>query len=82
MLPTRRVMPFSDFFTPSLSTKDVIKELIDREVKKGRGTDRPPDLRSAVGAGDSDCAADGGQVSGGARYFAFDDAVRLAPVRA
>lgn len=41
MLPTRRVIPFSDFFTPSLSTKDVIKELIEREVKKGEPlTDR------------------------------------------
>lgn len=35
MLPSRRVIPFSDFFTPSLSTKDVIKELIERETKKG-----------------------------------------------
>jgi len=41
MLPTRRVIPFSDFFTPSLSTKDVIKELIEREAKKGEPlTDR------------------------------------------
>ncbi len=41
MLPTRKVIPFSDFFTPSLSIKDVIKELIDREVKKGEPlTDR------------------------------------------
>jgi RNA polymerase sigma-54 factor len=31
MLPSRKVIPFSDFFTPSLSTKDVIKELIERE---------------------------------------------------
>ncbi|MBA2521065.1 MAG: RNA polymerase factor sigma-54 [Chloroflexia bacterium] len=35
MLPTRKVIPFSDFFTPSLSIKDVIKELIEREAKKG-----------------------------------------------
>lgn len=34
MLPTRKVIPFSDFFTPSLSVKDVIKELIEREAKK------------------------------------------------
>ena len=41
MLPTRKVIPFSDFFTPSLSTKDVIKELIEREAKKGQPlTDR------------------------------------------
>lgn len=35
MLPTRKVIPFSDFFTPSLSVKDVIKELIERENAKG-----------------------------------------------
>lgn len=41
MLPTRKVIPFSDFFTPSLSVKDVIKELIIREAKKGEPlTDR------------------------------------------
>lgn len=41
MLPTRKVIPFSDFFTPSLSIKDVIKELIVREAKKGEPlTDR------------------------------------------
>lgn len=41
MLPSRKVIPFSDFFTPSLSTKDVIKELIERETKKGEPlTDR------------------------------------------
>lgn len=41
MLPTRKVIPFSDFFTPSLSVKDVIKELIVREAKKGEPlTDR------------------------------------------
>jgi len=41
ILPSRRVIPFSDFFTPSLSTKDVIKELIEREAKKGEPlTDR------------------------------------------
>ncbi|HET7092496.1 MAG TPA: hypothetical protein VFI22_03435 [Thermomicrobiales bacterium] len=41
MLPSRRVIPFSDFFTPSLSTKDVIKELIEREAQKGETlTDR------------------------------------------
>jgi RNA polymerase sigma-54 factor len=31
MLPTRKVIPFSDFFTPSLSVKDMIKEMIDQE---------------------------------------------------
>lgn len=31
MLPNRRVIPFSDFFTPSLSVKDVIKEMIEGE---------------------------------------------------
>ena len=41
MLPSRNVIPFSDFFTPSLSVKDVIKELIEREAKKGETlTDR------------------------------------------
>ncbi|HEV2528131.1 MAG TPA: hypothetical protein VGT61_06780 [Thermomicrobiales bacterium] len=41
MLPSRKVIPFSDFFTPSLSTKDVIKELIERETKNGQPlTDR------------------------------------------
>ncbi len=33
MLPDRRVVPFSDFFTASLSVKDVIKEIIEREGK-------------------------------------------------
>jgi RNA polymerase sigma-54 factor len=41
MLPTRQVIPFSDFFTPSLSIKDVIRELILKERAKGRPlTDR------------------------------------------
>jgi RNA polymerase sigma-54 factor len=31
MLPNRRVIPFSDFFTPSLSVKDVIKEMVEHE---------------------------------------------------
>jgi len=31
MLPNRQVIPFSDFFTASLSIKDVIKEIIVRE---------------------------------------------------
>lgn len=35
MLPNRKVIPFSDFFTPSLSIKDVIKELIDNESTAG-----------------------------------------------
>ena len=36
MLPNRKVIPFSDFFTPSLSVKDVIKELIERESADGQ----------------------------------------------
>lgn len=41
MLPNRKVIPFSDFFTPSLSTKDIIKEIIEREVQRGQPlTDR------------------------------------------
>ncbi|MCC6313256.1 MAG: RNA polymerase sigma-54 factor [Thermomicrobiales bacterium] len=41
MLPTRKVIPFSDFFTPSLSVKDVIKELVLEEQRKGEQlTDR------------------------------------------
>ncbi len=31
MIPSGRVIPFSDFFTPALNVKDVIKELIDGE---------------------------------------------------
>jgi RNA polymerase sigma-54 factor len=31
MLPCRKVIPFSDFFTASLSVKDVIKEIITKE---------------------------------------------------
>ncbi len=34
MLPNRRVIPYSDFFTASLSIKDVIKEIIETETKK------------------------------------------------
>jgi RNA polymerase sigma-54 factor len=33
MLPNRQVVPFSDFFTASLSVKDVMKEIIEREGK-------------------------------------------------
>ncbi len=41
MLPNRQVIPFSDFFTPSLSTKDIIREMIVKERAKGRPlTDR------------------------------------------
>lgn len=36
MLPNRKVIPFSDFFTPSLSVKDVIKELIEQEANAGQ----------------------------------------------
>jgi RNA polymerase sigma-54 factor len=31
MLPNRQVVPFSDFFTASLSAKDFIKEIVERE---------------------------------------------------
>ena len=41
MLPSRKVIPFSDFFTPSLSVKDVMRELIQHEHSNGRSlTDR------------------------------------------
>ncbi|MGH2562097.1 MAG: RNA polymerase factor sigma-54 [Thermomicrobiales bacterium] len=41
MLPSRKVIPFSDFFTPSLSVKDVMRELIHLEHSHGRSlTDR------------------------------------------
>jgi RNA polymerase sigma-54 factor len=33
MLPDRRVVPFADFFTASLSIKDVIKEIVEKEGK-------------------------------------------------
>jgi len=36
MLPNRKVIPFSDFFTPSLSVKDVIKEIIETESQNGK----------------------------------------------
>ncbi|MEJ7654319.1 MAG: RNA polymerase sigma-54 factor, partial [Chloroflexia bacterium] len=31
MMPNRKVVPFSDFFTASLSVKDVIREIITKE---------------------------------------------------
>jgi RNA polymerase sigma-54 factor len=31
MLPSRKVIAFSDFFTPSLSVKDIIKEMVENE---------------------------------------------------
>ena len=41
MLPNRKVIPFSDFFTPSLSVKDIIKELIETEqASTGSLTDK------------------------------------------
>ncbi len=41
MLPSRQVIPFSDFFTASLSVKDVIKEIIVKEAAQGKPlTDR------------------------------------------
>ena len=33
MLPNRRVIPFSDFFTPSLSVKDIIREMVENEAE-------------------------------------------------
>jgi len=45
MLPNRKVIPFSDFFTPSLSIKDVIKELIEQEANSVR---RCPTCASAT----------------------------------
>ena len=36
MLPSRRVIPFSDFFTASLSIKDVIKEIVEKESSVNR----------------------------------------------
>jgi len=36
MLPNRKVIPFSDFFTASLGVKDVIKELIEKEAVNGQ----------------------------------------------
>ncbi len=48
MLPNRQVIPFSDFFTASLSVKDVIKEII---VREGRPlTDREIVTRCATRA--------------------------------
>jgi len=38
MLPNRKVIPYSDFFTASLSVKDVIKEIIETE---GRNRVKP-----------------------------------------
>ncbi|MEO6457019.1 MAG: RNA polymerase sigma-54 factor, partial [Chloroflexia bacterium] len=32
MLPSKTVIPFSDFFSASLSAKDVIKEIITKEA--------------------------------------------------
>ena len=41
MLPNQKVIPYSDFFRPSLSTKDVIKEIIERQEADGKSiTDR------------------------------------------
>jgi RNA polymerase sigma-54 factor len=36
MLPNHRVVPFSDFFSASLSAKDAIREMIEREAASGR----------------------------------------------
>jgi RNA polymerase sigma-54 factor len=41
MLPSQKVIPYSDFFRPSLSTKDVIREIIQQQESKGASiTDR------------------------------------------
>lgn len=41
MLPSQKVIPYSDFFRPSLSTKDVIKEIIEQQEADGKSiTDR------------------------------------------
>lgn len=41
MLPNHQVIPFSDFFTASLSTRDVIKEIVTKEMHSGKPlTDR------------------------------------------
>ena len=41
MLPNQKVIPYADFFRPSLSTKDVIKEFIEQQEAEGkRITDR------------------------------------------
>jgi RNA polymerase sigma-54 factor len=41
MLPNQKVIPYSDFFRPSLSTKDVIREIIVRHESEGKSiTDR------------------------------------------
>jgi RNA polymerase sigma-54 factor len=36
LLPNRRVIPFSDFFTPSLSVKELIREIIVQERATGK----------------------------------------------
>jgi RNA polymerase sigma-54 factor len=36
LLPNRRVIPFSDFFTPSLSVKEMIREIIVQERASGK----------------------------------------------
>ncbi len=41
MLPNRKVISYNDFFTASLSIKDVIKEIL--EAEKGKGIDRLTD---------------------------------------
>lgn len=41
MLPNHKVVPYSDFFRPSLSTKDIIKEIVDNHEDIGHQiTDR------------------------------------------
>lgn len=41
MLPSHKVIPYSDFFRPSLSTKDIIKEIVEAEEGKDHSiTDR------------------------------------------
>jgi RNA polymerase sigma-54 factor len=36
LLPNRRVVPFSDFFTPSLSVKEMIREIVVQERASGK----------------------------------------------
>jgi RNA polymerase sigma-54 factor len=36
LLPNRRVIPFSDFFTPSLSVKEMIREIVVQERASGK----------------------------------------------
>ena len=39
MLPNGEVIPYSHFFTPSLSVKDILKEVVEKEGKALTDTD-------------------------------------------